>query len=373
MSSVSVGVAGVHVYGGGDADGSGGGHSLLCGGLMVVSNVMLVPAIVLCFRRGYAMDLALTVMMLLASGLYHACDAGWGCIEELHQHRIQDHFMCNSMLSWFVLTLVGVPYTQRSTILTLIMCTYALFADRWIDSLLFPAALGGFFVVYALARFLGMGRTLARLDVSDMAIAACLFVLAYVPYTAVDPADGPTTYALMHSLWHLLSMPAIYFTIEARDGVPVHRKIARRLREAREYVRAAQTATTTTTTSIVRVDDLGGAGGERPATTDARKEERSNCNGPLVLARQGWMPASRAFPAAVPHEASAIDGAFLRNEYWAGGGSSRGQYASTGNTGHVRQVTAGRVFQPTRGTRAAHPQFPVTASSYQGDVFVNMV
>jgi len=129
-------------------------RSLTEGLLLVLSNLLLLPALFLTIRRYYYVDTAVILMMFLASSFYHACDAGWFCITDILDHRMQDHFMCTSLFSWLVLSFLGIPLDQTCSVFFLIVSSYVLFAQTCVDSSFFFVTLGFFFLFLILVRLI---------------------------------------------------------------------------------------------------------------------------------------------------------------------------------------------------------------------------
>jgi len=196
-------------------------RSLTEGLLLVLSNLLLLPALFLTIRRYYYVDTAVILMMFLASSFYHACDAGWFCITDILDHRMQDHFMCTSLFSWLVLSFLGIPLDQTCSVFFLIVSSYVLFAQTCVDSSFFFVTLGFFFLFLILVRLIFFRHFLVKIDISDLVIAIILFVIGFIPFSLAN-VDDIEHYGVYHALWHFLSMPSIYFVIEARDGVPFY-------------------------------------------------------------------------------------------------------------------------------------------------------
>lgn len=196
--------------------------SPLYGLILVLSNLFILPALWIATRMGYAMDSLIVATVFTSSTLYHACDAEWFCLVPLTQHRIQDHYTSNALVAWILLCIVGVRFTERCSIFFVIMATYVLFASdpKRLDPPFFLVGTIVFFALYIAARALGFRRYPPRLDPADMTVAILLLLASYVFFVAGGDPENGLRYVIMHSLWHAVSMPAVYFVIESRSPDP---------------------------------------------------------------------------------------------------------------------------------------------------------
>jgi hypothetical protein len=185
-----------------------------------MSNLLLLLVVWLSWKKAYLIDFCVLTMMFAVLTTYHMYDAGWFCLINLESHHIHNHFMCNVVMSWFVIV-VGIPPGMASVGVYIMHCSCT-FASVWINTLYFFYTLLTFYIIVHL---LGFGRGISKFDMSDMLVALILMIITYIPYAILDTPMYTLKYTLYHSLWHMLSMLAIFFVIKSRDSMPFHRKV----------------------------------------------------------------------------------------------------------------------------------------------------
>lgn len=186
--------------------------------LLVVTNVFLIPAIVYSAMRRMPVDATILSMLLLASTLYHACQAEYFCETSLSDHRLADHSFVYITLTWLFLSMAsGVRMDVRYSILLGIIFILIFFNERLFQSFAFAGILLATFVLYALVGLFWIGLPLRRFDVIFGLIILVLFGAGFALHLVGSDPDS-ANYWWAHSLWHVFAMCAIVLFLIMRDN-----------------------------------------------------------------------------------------------------------------------------------------------------------
>jgi len=188
-------------------------NSNLAGAIfLVISNLAIVPSILLSFYL-HEEDSAIAYFnVFVASVLYHSCRSDFNCVVPYVDHRKLDYLFVYFAVLWTLTTGLGkshiIPYRIRLVVFNLFFLPVAIlvvgnYEGHWVQLVggLFPAL-----VMIAVANHYGV-HLFRRIwwAVAALAVGAAAGLFMFVmPYS---------TYEWSHSVWHILSMTALFFLI----------------------------------------------------------------------------------------------------------------------------------------------------------------
>ena len=188
------------------------------GVLLVVTHIFLIPAIVYTALRRMPVDVTVLTMLLLASTLYHSCQAGWFCETSLSDHRVADHSAVYIVLVWIFLSMAaGIRMDVRYAILLGLIFLLIFFNERLYQSFVFAAILVTALILYALVALCFIGLPLRRFDVIFGVCILALFGTGFALHLVGSDPSSPN-YWWAHSLWHVFAMIAIVLFVIMRDN-----------------------------------------------------------------------------------------------------------------------------------------------------------
>lgn len=200
---------------------------------LVLSNLFLLPAIILCYKNGRTAEFAFLWCMMKVSFFYHMCQAEFYCIfYNRDTFQLLDHFMVYSTFFWLALYLTKVELKRR--IAAYIYFVVAVFPALllYVHTYWFPFLIIGYGIaaeVFFISFVKGEIRKVYGVNI--IIIFFCL-MLGVILYMVGDEPEGHL-YAWTHIVWHATSMIAIYFVIDINDG---KNKITRYFRKKYNFV-----------------------------------------------------------------------------------------------------------------------------------------
>lgn len=178
----------------------------------VVSNVAILPAVVLAWRRREYDGCLLLFKLFWSSSLYHFCQSGFWCLFSFKTLRIVDYVSVFAAVSWMFLFVARVgPRWRGGLVVFIVMQLLSLqlqYGTRWYLALLGVATIGiPTSIAYAV---ISCGTTtttttLAR-DGAALLAAIVLAVVGFVFYFVEGEPDTNDTYPYTHGAWHVFAM-----------------------------------------------------------------------------------------------------------------------------------------------------------------------
>ncbi len=215
---------------------------------LLLSNLALLPAIVLSFRYRLIPETSLMLVVFVASVLYHLCQVNFVCILDLQFKTLQfmDNFFVYSLLTWIILYFIGLNLADRFSIFI------------WFQILVFPlvlefmntwwlAALIIIFLIFViLFIILLIIRKLPRFHYGIFGVGMLLVLVGFgfhiIGGEPTQPKGEITPegqhYAIYHSIWHILVMLGVYFAIDLKHGKSW---IARRFNKLGRWIKNRKT------------------------------------------------------------------------------------------------------------------------------------
>lgn len=192
------------------------------GVLLVLTNLALVPSVMLLAERGDATSGLVLLLTFFASVLYHSCRAGFVCLAQYELHVLVDYLFVYVGAIWVVASL---PFEILKSagdaqmhafffFLFLGPMVLAIVSEVMFSLLPVIGVALPFVSVLIYARLLAFPRRkLFRKGALPLLLTAAAFlVLAGVCMFVLQ--NG--IYAIAHSLWHVLSMAGVFFLLLAR-------------------------------------------------------------------------------------------------------------------------------------------------------------
>lgn len=184
--------------------------------LLVLSNLMFIPAIYIAFRRKYYIESISYFSIFLFSTFYHACDAGENiisyCIVRMEALQFGD-FFCALLSIWVTLIAIAdLPQLPTSIChmvgaIVLAFCTNINRTSLWIFALPFVTGLGvlafSWFLKYRKIKQRFVAR---RFLMVNIPVGSALVIIGLVLYAFLETADN---YKYLHSCWHVLIAMAL--------------------------------------------------------------------------------------------------------------------------------------------------------------------
>lgn len=190
----------------------------LSGGLaLVLSNLILIPTSLHALFMGHYSETVSVFVTFAISSLYHSCQANFFCVAPLNAMQICDHFFVYSCMAWILFFLMELQLQHRFIGLLLIQAVMLPALMSSIHKWWIALVLISFVVVFSLFILLVCMKEVPKFDTIELVIATVLLIGGFILHIfAGDP--GEAGYAWKHSIWHILSMMAIFFAIEMKDG-----------------------------------------------------------------------------------------------------------------------------------------------------------
>ena len=187
---------------------------------LVLSNVAIVPAILYAHIRHLIPEMALLTAVLAASTAFHMCQVEWFCFGvELRELQIVDHFMVYTALVWFSLYFAGVAERPRTGITIGVAPVMLVAIVHFIGTLMDGAIIVALVLVLTVLALTYAFYARGGPPVAWGALVVSMGLLAAGVFLHVFGGDfGPSNvkYPVAHSIWHILSMLALYYVI----GIP---------------------------------------------------------------------------------------------------------------------------------------------------------
>jgi hypothetical protein len=187
---------------------------------LVLSNVAIFPAIFYAYVRQLFAETALLLAVLAASTAFHLCQVEWFCFGvALHALQVTDHFMVYTALVWFSLYFAGAAERTRTAItiatMAIMLPVILTFIGSWLSGGIIVAitlVLSVVVLTYAIHVYGGPPVAWGAFVVAMGLLAAGVFLHVF----GGDFGPDNWKYPVAHSVWHVLSMLALYYVL----GVP---------------------------------------------------------------------------------------------------------------------------------------------------------
>ena len=195
---------------------------------LVLSNLAIVPAIWLTYRKMLYVETTILLVVLAASTAFHVCQVGWFCFGvEPHALQITDHFSVYTALIWFSLYWVEAPERTRTALTVATMIVSLPVIITFIGTLASGAFVIALAIVITLSALACVVSANGGLFINCGAFAAAVILLGVGVVLHVvggDFGDENWKYPVAHSLWHVFAMLALFFVVAIPypDGAAVH-------------------------------------------------------------------------------------------------------------------------------------------------------
>ena len=184
---------------------------------LVLSNLAIVPAIWLAYRKMLYVETTILLVVMAASTVFHVCQVGWFCFGvEPHALQITDHFAVYTALIWFSLYWVGAAERTRTalTIATMILALPVIIT--FIGTLVSGAFVIALAIVITLSALACIVSANGGLVINCGAFAATVILLGLGVVLHVVGGDfggDNWKYPIAHTLWHVFAMVALFFVV----------------------------------------------------------------------------------------------------------------------------------------------------------------
>ena len=193
------------------------GNSFFGGAMLVLSNVVLIPAILVALWFRDLITATLLFLMFIVSSFYHICAADWYCAASHTAHQSADHIMVYTTIFWIFLMFTTRYVKVQVSLLLINIAALVVFSAFSRETNLFAVFYVAFFPAWIGVRWMGFGLPPRKYDILFLAVAFVLFGAGYGLYFAGDsPEDA--NYWWVHSAWHVLSMSAIVIVLFVAYG-----------------------------------------------------------------------------------------------------------------------------------------------------------
>lgn len=196
------------------------GNSFFGGFALVISNLVLIPAIIVALWFRDLITATILFLMLIVSSFYHICAAGWYCAASHQAHQTADHILVYTLVFWIFLMLTTRYIKVQVSLLLINIAALVVFAAFSRETNLFAVFYVVFFPIWIAVRWMGFGIPPRRYDVVFLGIAFVLFGAGYGLYFLGNSPDDPN-YWWVHSVWHLLSMASVILVLLVAYGIGV--------------------------------------------------------------------------------------------------------------------------------------------------------
>ncbi len=199
---------------------------------LILSNLALLFAIGFSIKRQLLPETTILGILMSVSITYHFCQTGISCLFPLDTLREMDHFFVYSTLIWIVLYFIEPPWPIRISVFFLAQVFIFPFLLTFLETNWVAGVLIGVIVVGALFLLFIVVQRIPNIDWLDLLIAAILLGVGFALHITAGDPEG-SNYSVPHSIWHILSMLAIYFVLEIKDGTNWLAKVTREFRGER--------------------------------------------------------------------------------------------------------------------------------------------
>ncbi len=181
------------------------------------------------FVASTLVGLSLSLALPQQHAQYHFCQTEVFCLFPAVVMRELDHIWVYTAFTWITLYFIEPPWQVRVAVLFLAQALLIPFVVSYPDAHWVSGMIIGVVLIGALVVLIFVAGHLPKIDWIDLFVAAVLVAGGFTVFIlAGDP--GNSKYPAGHGVWHILSMLAIYFVLEAKDGVSFPNKLLRFLR-----------------------------------------------------------------------------------------------------------------------------------------------
>jgi len=192
-------------------------QSLADGLALVLSNLALLPAIVVSLLNNLFPEAIVLSVLLFTSSFYHICQSGFACLYPFDALQIADHFYVYTVVVWITLFFIGLKLRFRFIIAFIIQAALFPAVIVYLHSWAVAGILIGSLVVVVILILSLTMSDFPKIDWLDLTTVILLIGGGFGLHVyAGDP--GSPNYAVSHSIWHILSMIAVFFIIEMKIG-----------------------------------------------------------------------------------------------------------------------------------------------------------
>ena len=194
------------------------GENAVFGGIMlVITNVVLLPAIFVALWFRDLITATLLFIMFIVSSFYHVCAAGWWCAASHTAHQTADHIIVYTLIFWIFLLFTTRYVKVQVSLLLFNIASLVVFSAFSRQTNVFAVFYLAFFPAWIGVRWMGFGLPPRKYDIVFLGVAVVLFAAGYGLYFAGDSPDDPD-YWWVHSAWHVLSMTAVVVVLFTAYG-----------------------------------------------------------------------------------------------------------------------------------------------------------
>jgi len=191
--------------------------SVIAGALLVFSNVVLIPAVLVALWFRDLITATLLFLMFVVSSFYHICAADWYCVASHTAHQTADHILVYILIFWIFLMFTSRYIQVMVSLLLINISALVVFAAFSRETNLFAVFYVAFFPIWAGVRWMGFGLRPRYYDWIFLTVALVLFGAGYGLYFLGNSPEDEN-YWWVHSLWHVLSMGAVVLLLFALYG-----------------------------------------------------------------------------------------------------------------------------------------------------------
>lgn len=208
------------------------GQTYADGLALILSNLAMLPAIIVSFYYSLLPEAFVLIVLLFVSSIYHLCQSGFLCIYSFTSLQVADHFYVYSILIWITLYFVGLNLQCKFIIFFVIQAALLPAVMIYLHSWILTGVVIAVLVVVALVVLGFFIKDFPVIDWLDIIIVFILLGGGFsLHYVSGDP--GSPNYPAGHSMWHILSMLAIFFIIECKEG---NSMVSRLVDGTRKYI-----------------------------------------------------------------------------------------------------------------------------------------
>ncbi len=187
------------------------------GVLLVLSNLVLVPAIILALYFRDLVTATILFLMFIVSTLYHICEANWYCMVSFFGHQTADHVMVYTLLFWVFIVGTTRYRNVQFSMLLINIASLVVFAVVTTQTFYFGILYVAFFIAWVIVSWAGFGMPPKPYDIGLIVIAVVLASSGFGLHLAGDD-PGDSNYWWAHTLWHLFAMVAVIVLLVAIYG-----------------------------------------------------------------------------------------------------------------------------------------------------------
>ena len=193
-------------------------HFLLATLLNSLSNLALLPVILLALRKRWVVDFVIFLCVFKTSVIYHLCLSEAVCLDHLERLRFDDHRTVWAAIVWVVISSSNESFEISVALTWWINSILGDLSFMLVGTILFPAVL----LIYTLTiygiRIFMQGIPLSRYNIYSLLIGIGFFFIG-IFFNWSAPSIFQKDYVWKHPLWHMFSMLGVFFIYAPIRGV----------------------------------------------------------------------------------------------------------------------------------------------------------